>query len=367
MPNKKKLKIKKSILFIHIILSSIFCITILEISLRIFTVQEVKRNLMYDKELGWRGIPNGNGTYVRLDDNIRADFHYNDYGFRDEDISSLSENATRVVLLGDSYVESMEVSYKNTFQKLVQKKLKSSYKNDIDVINVSSQGYGTAQEILAMRKFKNIIKPDVVVLVFFTGNDFDDNIRKRFAYLDTSGDLKIPQNKDSWFKTAYLTFQRWIYENSAIVFAVKNYITSHTDIKIGDAAKAAPVVDEQYQNKITKKLLVKLKNEVEKYAKFGVIIIPSPMEVEDQEYTRTAFVSELCKENNIPYLPLQSDLKRNYFFQYDWHFNNTGHQIVAEDIFRFLKANFILTTHKIRNEEEDINTKNPPVYARGSF
>src|SRR3990172_1707554 len=152
---RQKRKTKKSILLIHIFVSIIFCLIIAEIFLRICVEQEVKRNLIYDEELGWRGEPHGSGVYIRNIDQIYVPFEYNDLGFRDEDVALLDKTNVNILFLGDSFVESLEVEYNKTFHKLTENKLKQTYQSPVDIINISSQGYSTAQELIAYRRYKN--------------------------------------------------------------------------------------------------------------------------------------------------------------------------------------------------------------------
>jgi hypothetical protein len=144
--------------------SIIFALSISEILLRIFLIQETKRLAIYDKDLGWRGEPNGQGMFIRKNDDIQVQFKYNKYGFRDEDFSTKSNSVRRILLIGDSFVEGLEVEYEKTFHKKLIQQINQDFNGQFEVINLSSQGYSTAQELLAWRLYKDIIQADIVLL-----------------------------------------------------------------------------------------------------------------------------------------------------------------------------------------------------------
>ncbi len=324
--------------------SVVFSLFLAEIVVRIFIPQETKRLAIYDKELGWRGEPNGSGRYIRFEDSIDVPFSYNELGFRDYAIPPRDQVSRRIVLLGDSFVENLELSFEKTFPYLLERQLQTSVDKRLDVVSVCSQGYSTAQEVLALRKFGDAIKPDAVLLAFYTGNDFEDNLRKSFAYLDSAGVLVFPPNTDSWLKVQSASFQRWLYENSFLVFFIKNYLASKAALEMKDASKAAGNESKQYEFDVTKKLILAAKDETEKRgAKFGLVLFTSRKEVEDGTLEKPDFVATVCRESGIPFIDSRDFLEVHHFFKHDIHFVEKGHEVVAEKIHAFLTTQFLHT------------------------
>lgn len=308
-----------------------------ELLLRAFVEQETKRLASFDRELGWRGRPNGSGIYIRKADNIRVPFRYNNLGFRDNDVVTKSDQR-RVMLLGDSFIENLEVPFPETFPALLEKRL-GEHDPTWDTVVIGSQGYSTAQELIAYRKFKDQVDPEQVILFFYCGNDFEDNLRRSFAYLDDAGALQVPPNHDPGWKIQARIFQRWLYESSHLVFLLKNKLQEVAQVEIAPAAKDAVAADEDYQRKITSLLIEKLNAEVtEEGGRFAVVVIPSRNDFREHDATRATFIVDTCQQMHIPVLDLSPYLQISHYFETDVHFNISGHRAVSEAVAEFLLA-----------------------------
>ncbi len=307
-----------------------------EVMVRLFVEQETKRLAAYDKELGWTGKPFGEGIYVRNKDKIRSSYRYNNLGFRDDDFNESSANGKRIVLLGDSFIESLEMDYDLIFHERFENILQKRENPDMQVVALGSQGYSTAQELLAFRKFKDAVKPEYVWLLFYTGNDYTDNLRKSFAYLDKDGKLKFPENNASWLKVKYLTFKRWLYEHSHAIFFIKNLLESRMNVKISTDDKTESKGSSQYRYEVTRELILQLNREVrESGAKFGVVIIPFREELIKNNRKNIDFVVDICKQGTIDFLDLSQFLQVSDYFKHDVHFVDKGHDLVAKELYNF--------------------------------
>lgn len=79
-------------------------------------------------------------------------------------------NATQIaradiVLIGDSYVEGVYVSDDHTISRFLQARL------GVPVVNLGVAGYGTAQELIVLKRDGMPLKPRIVIWFFFEGND----------------------------------------------------------------------------------------------------------------------------------------------------------------------------------------------------
>ncbi len=117
---------------------------------------------------GW--FRNEGEAYIRINKN----------GLRDREHSLAKPADTlRIAVLGDSYVEALQVPLEETFWAVLERELsRCSYKK-VEAFNFGVGGYGTAQELLTLKYFVWQYHPDLVILAFLTGNDILDNVRTR--------------------------------------------------------------------------------------------------------------------------------------------------------------------------------------------
>ncbi len=317
-------------------LGTVVALAIAEVGLRLFVDQETKRLAVYDPDLGWRGRPGGRGVYIRSADDIRVPFRYNNLGFRDEDVGAKAENERRLMLVGDSFIENLEVEYPRTFPALIEAGLQER-PDPWSVATVGSQGYSTAQELRAFRKYAGQVDPDWVLLFFYCGNDFEDNQRHNFAFLDENQKLQLPENKEATWKIQSKRFQRWLYESSHVVFLLKNKLQSVTEIEIAPASKSVAEADETYKREITSQLLSQMAADVRAFGvPFGVVVIPFRDDLVAGRHERRQFVTETCRQHDIPCLDLGEHVGQDDYFETDVHFNDQGHQRVSQAVLTFL-------------------------------
>jgi lysophospholipase L1-like esterase len=151
-----------------------------------------------DPELGMAHIPGASGYWV----NLAAPLEYrtwveiSEQGLRDRVYPYAKPPGTRrVLMLGDSLTEGLEVGLDQTFAKQLERDLTAG--RPTEVINAGHYGYGTDQELLFFRTRGRRWQPDLVVLAFTPGNDVENNLSnvsiapKPFFTLDQEGGLVL--------------------------------------------------------------------------------------------------------------------------------------------------------------------------------
>lgn len=102
-------------------------------------------------------------------------------GFRDSEHQQRKPPETlRIAVLGDSYAEAIQVPVEDTFWSVMQRALRpcpALRGRKLEVLNFGVSNYGTAQELLLLRKEVWKDCTDIVVLAFTLSNDFLDNSR----------------------------------------------------------------------------------------------------------------------------------------------------------------------------------------------
>jgi hypothetical protein len=111
-----------------------------------------------------------------------AHFEVNSAGFRDrEHAHEKPTDVIRVAVLGDSYIEALQVPAEAMFATVLQRELnerKVFGQKRVEVLSFGVSGFGTAQELLMLRHHVWQFDPDHVLLAFLPGNDIRNNSRE---------------------------------------------------------------------------------------------------------------------------------------------------------------------------------------------
>ncbi len=109
------------------------------------------------------------GAHVRI----------NSAGFRDREWEAPKPPGVfRIAVLGDSYVDAMQVDVEERFTERIEAALHASGRfspRKVEVLNFGVGGYGTAQELQVLRYSVWRFSPDLVILAFLPYNDLRNN------------------------------------------------------------------------------------------------------------------------------------------------------------------------------------------------
>jgi len=103
----------------------------------------------------------------------------NRFGFRGPEIGlSKPDGTQRVCVLGDSFIEALQVDYEASLcgqlQQHFDSQLPAPFTN-CEVINAGVSGYGTAQQQLMLENYVLPLSPDIVLLACYPENDIRNN------------------------------------------------------------------------------------------------------------------------------------------------------------------------------------------------
>ena len=185
-----------NLLFILIIF--IIFLTIIEAVLRKTHLFGAHRTCFRpDNKIYTRFIPNS--VYWFKEENDHAIISkINNYGWRDKRWDVIKpENVFRIAILGDSYVEALQVELDSTFIYLTQKKLNKVY-NTIELMNFSKSGFTQTQELIVLEEDVLKFNPDMLIVFFTCRNDIRDvrketcpNFMRRPFFIDANEDSLI--------------------------------------------------------------------------------------------------------------------------------------------------------------------------------
>jgi len=131
----------------------------------------------HDIHTGAKHRPGAEGWYREEGE---AYVKINSAGMRDDREIELEKavGIFRIAVLGDSYVEALQIPTNDTFLALMEKKLNKcdAFKGrKVEVLNFGVSGYSTAQELLTLKHRVWPYNPDLVLLAFLASNDIRDN------------------------------------------------------------------------------------------------------------------------------------------------------------------------------------------------
>ncbi|HEX6203296.1 MAG TPA: SGNH/GDSL hydrolase family protein [Thermoanaerobaculia bacterium] len=132
-----------------------------------------------DPQRGWALAPGARGLYT---DEGRGWVEVNRFGFRGPAPRvGKPEGTFRIVVLGDSQTEALQVDFEDTFGEVLERRLAACAElpggaRSVEVLNFGVSGYGTAQALLTLRHAAAAFDPDLVLLAVYTGNDVRNNV-----------------------------------------------------------------------------------------------------------------------------------------------------------------------------------------------
>jgi lysophospholipase L1-like esterase len=302
----------------------------------------------------------------------------------------------RVLLLGDSFTEGMQVALEKTFAKRLEAKLEDRGR-EIEVINAGFSGFGTDNELLFFTSEGERYQPDLVLLAFSTANDVIENSDTLYRRMYADAPLGAPakphfrlRRDGSLQLDARAARRHWeefearrssligralmaLEENLHLVRLAESVIWRPS--KPHDAAQVvrstaagiyatarSPRWDHAWA--LTRVLLQELRREVEgRGAIFATAVIPakeavSPLAWQNQlafspglrdrtfdlEQPTNMIVSFL-KQEQIPHVDLLPALRshlrvtgRTGYFPWDVHLDEEGHELVADALTELVAA-----------------------------
>jgi len=333
---------------------------------------EAQVSLHYeDPILGWRHRP---GASVWLRRSCFTTFvSLNFMGTRDE----VEEfNAESIVLLGDSFMEGLQVNTDKLFDKLLEIKI------EVPVLNFGVSGYGPDQYLEVYKRVKDIIPHRAVVVAMYVGND----IRNVSRYLEEMANGHRSSKKffgESNNDTSQVSVPASLSEsNDAIplwkrigrLFSIYHFVGGQLH-ELGILKRPLPVdwqlylypPDPQWEKAwdTVKQVLLDLHREVGEKPML-VMIIPDRLEVAPENMVKREMrkyriptslefrldwprsnLKLLLREMGIPFIDLTPALttavrKQGFYSVYlpcDSHWSEQGHAVAADVV-----ANYILRT-----------------------
>ncbi|MBI5659088.1 MAG: SGNH/GDSL hydrolase family protein [Nitrosomonadales bacterium] len=167
-------------------------------------------NYQYDDRLIFKFIPSRDGVMTRapLNGGETAAYRINSDGFRGPELLPAGK-ATRLAVYGDSFIHAFYSNQEETFAAQLGTLLEKRLGKQVEVVNAGVSSYGPDQVSLKMEDELPGLRPDLVIVAIFAGNDYGDLLRNKMFLLDTDGALVENRWKlDSRVRTLFDLNQR---------------------------------------------------------------------------------------------------------------------------------------------------------------
>jgi lysophospholipase L1-like esterase len=292
---------------------------------------------------GWQYSPEYT-TYTAINSN----------GLRDVEYSyEKKDGVYRILIIGDSFAEGLQVNMDQTFAKVLEKELNDAETPTVEVINAGVSRYGTDNSLLFLEKEGLRYQPDLVIYAFYP-NDVTDNIEKGFFSV-VDGNLEYQPVRISLIDRIRGPIYdiSYIYRVGLSVSLVLNQRADPTLIST-DWGLVLPIYREELQPReenawqLTGALLIEMRDVVNSSgAKLMVVYLPESFQISDRQWSQVEHSQEnleryapqqrLSQEipNGIMYLDLTPGFQTNklteeLYYQNDLHFNPQGHALAGQ-------------------------------------
>ncbi|MDY7035769.1 MAG: hypothetical protein SV375_06365 [Thermodesulfobacteriota bacterium] len=282
----------------------------------------------------------------------------NKYGFVDKEWG-VDQESFRIMIIGDSFVEAFQVNRDERFTNILESKY-SEIRKKAKVFNLGKGGCGPENYLEYLKKFYPVLKPDVVIVCIYNGNDFDDanyrvkpkSGRMNYIVLDNKvikyRDIASLKERVIWNLKIFLgkfymiqIMHKWYLQ---IRHHDKKSISENNE-NVNELMECPICCSMHNRNRMESfRIFEFILNQMKAIAGKKLIILQIPF-INQRDATRFRGCDALLPENFmkkicghygvklIQLLPLMGNNIRQYYWS---HFNYYGHIFVADVIYDFL-------------------------------
>lgn len=333
---------------------------------------EVIMRLFYPQEIG--AHKRSNTLRVKLTPNYRGkirnwNLSVNSIGLRDREFGKKKKWVFRILVLGDSQTYGLGVEAEETYPKVLERLLNgNNARQKIEVINAGVDTYSNYQKLQYFKESGYKLEPDLVLLGFYIGNDFGENVFFEKKWLKE----ERPYNELNLFlssKSHAYNFFKNRFDKLMAEYAMRKGKKGEEvkSITVGDnilffpnpmtfcKKKYTPEMEEAVG--ITEKKLLEMAHYIKEHnSKFLIVIIPTMQQVYEKEWHERVkgnlnpedydiskpnrILSEFAKNGGIllfdllPSFKQISENKKLYFWE--GHLSQEGYRAAGEEIYKEL-------------------------------
>lgn len=324
----------------------------------------------------------------------------NSDGFRGDELSPPGKTA-RIAVYGDSFIHASYSPQEETFAAQLGIQLEKRTGKKLEMINAGVSSYGPDQESLKMASELPRLRPDLVIVAIFAGNDYGDLMRNKMYRLGANGELvenrwKLEPSvrilfdlsqRESIIKRALRNITRSFqdqdiskYSNVDILldeaereyrsFIVERNDTvtnTHTDYYSADVSLTPKSESARYKVALMGAMMRRIRDVAQQNGTpLAFLFIPHPVDVADHYDTwqidrkrfpdydgrnQVAPLEEVAKSLGVPFVSLYDVYRKTdantLYFRDDDHWNGAGQRLAAETVADYLLANGVFQTSNL--------------------
>ncbi len=359
--------------------SLLFAFFLLEIIVRVFFPQG-DRLFVADSYI--KTIHPKNVTTMREGAEFKINIKTNGQGFvgASDFTPQKPPNTTRIATLGDSFTDAYVIDYTKTYSALLEKDLNaSSTDKKYQVYNFGLAGTGTAHQLLTYEHYIRMYPPDVLVLQFYTGNDFADNLLFQPGTSTPSAASSVRFGKLREFFSNNFEAPRFILRKLETLQNIKQVLANFSlvsrDLHYYDANTGYPFYYDAYNVGTTTAftaefpqtcaLVKKMYSDTQAdHVQMVVVVVPAKEELFPKDWQAVLDqnpsmkkqkwdlqktqheISDCLSQNGIPEINMATTFAsvlahggEDMYYKEDPHTNNLGQQMIANALEEYLKKN----------------------------
>lgn len=307
----------------------------------------------------------------------------NSLGFRDgEHTFAKPANTFRIVFLGDSFTEALQVPLEETFPKIIEKELNKRMDFPVEAISLGRSGAGTTKSYELLLETGLRFHPDLVLMQFLS-NDLIDNsppLKKEEREQAKRREQYIPPLKQAYARYLWVKSSRF---NQLLALKLARLYQGFQVAKYADQDKYGfihlntLVFCDEYSRlwdrawRRTQRFIRQTEAlAAENDAGFLLVSFPEMWRVGSQEeierrmkamnrdameyhwhFDKTdRILRDFCQKEKISFLSLLPSFRKAYrnsrkklHFAFDMHLNERGHRVAAEVIMEYLLRKNLVT------------------------
>ncbi|MFH1359729.1 MAG: hypothetical protein ABIJ41_01670 [Candidatus Omnitrophota bacterium] len=378
---------------LSVVLVIIGCLGIAESVIRIHNAFEKKRRKIWipDPFIGYVHAPNNEFVWENKSlEEFSVHHKTNSLGLLGDEISiQKPAHVFRIIMLGDSFTEALQIEKGKSFCKRLEKLLNENMApgtERFEVLNAGVSGYSPIMQYQYYKRKLSRLNPDLVILQMWTNDVFEDYKVAAMSVLDKEG---LPTKINLFFNKKYINHSESAIKNLrfiSFVYDLNNFLMDHSrfyeymyglfvrlnknspynkkmtsQVEYDDGYQFSVIMSSCLGNHTqralanTEKYILALKRIVEENgSRFFVFYIPHEAQLALDHYSSHTtryfsqlpadtciddFLKEESQKQKFEFFDLldtfETNKQKKMFIDYDGHLNEVGHEVVAQALFNF--------------------------------